>query len=257
MARTASALLYIFRRIAYSALPELGVKDAEEEGAAGDAAQAGARESRLRIGEAGDAEAGEQAKGEIERTDVEAGERAKESMRREGEVADQPEAAGCEPVGEPGGEGLDLGLGEAVEKEVGGDEVGRGGQGGEIEGECAGVQGGQAGGGAGDAASCAAAQAAEHSGGGVDGEGAAGGVTEQELGEKAAVAVAENERVLWGAEIVEERGAGALEQRAEGEVLGELVDGRDGVEVGLPGRVGAQGGSLDDAFVTEDGGTGR
>lgn len=43
-------------------------------------------------------------------------------------------------------------------------------------------------------------------------------------------------------EMVEEGGAGALEKRAEGEVFGELVDGRDEVEIwcGWVGRFVSQ-----------------
>ncbi len=52
------------------------------------------------------------------------------------------------------------------------------------------------------------------------------------LGEEAAVAVAEEEGVVAGWELREEVGAGALQERAEGEVFGEAVDAGYGVEVG-------------------------
>ncbi len=100
------------------ALPELCVEQAEEEGFSGDAAKSGAGESGLGVGKVAHAEAGEQAKCSVERRNVEAGERAEEAGGWEGEVADEPERAGGELRGEAGGEGVDLGLGEAVEQEV-------------------------------------------------------------------------------------------------------------------------------------------
>lgn len=60
-----------------------------------------------------------------------------------------------------------------------------------------------------------------------------GGIAQEELSEEAAVAVAEDEGVARMAEFAEQCGAGALEQRAEGEVFGGAVDGGYAVEVGL------------------------
>lgn len=79
----------------------------------------------------------------------------------------------------------------------------------------------------------AAAEAGEHSGAGVDGQSVAGGIAEKELGEEAAVPIAEGEGVVRIFEFAEECGAGALEQRTEGEVFGGAVDGGYAVEVGL------------------------
>jgi hypothetical protein len=62
----------------------------------------------------------------------------------------------------------------------------------------------------------ALAEEVEHGGAGVDGQGVEVGLLGEELGEEAAVAVAENQgAVAWG-ELREEVGAGALEERAEG-----------------------------------------
>ena len=59
----------------------------------------------------------------------------------------------------------------------------------------------------------------------------------EEADEEAAIAIAENEGLVAEGEIVEEVGAGALEERAEGEVFGEAVDAGYGVEVGGGGSV--------------------
>ena len=83
------------------------------------------------------------------------------------------------------------------------------------------------------------------SGGGGDGAwwrwcrlpGHGAGVGGQELGEEAAVAVAEDEGLVAGWELREEVGAGALEEGAEGEVFGVAVDAGDGIEVGRCGMV--------------------
>ena len=60
----------------------------------------------------------------------------------------------------------------------------------------------------------------------------------EEADEEAAIAIAENEGLVAEGEIVEEVGAGALEEGAEGEVFGEAVDAGDAVEVRLGGVVG-------------------
>jgi hypothetical protein len=62
----------------------------------------------------------------------------------------------------------------------------------------------------------AAAEEVEHGGAGVDGQGLEIGLTGEELGEEAAVAVAEKEGSVAGWELREEVGAGALEEGAEG-----------------------------------------
>jgi len=72
----------------------------------------------------GDAEVGEEAEGEVEGSDVEGGERTESAGAGLAEVGEEPEGSGGDLGGEVLGEGVDFGLGEAVEEEVGGDEVG-------------------------------------------------------------------------------------------------------------------------------------
>ena len=74
------------------------------------------------VGEVGGAETGEDAEGEVESAD--------EELLRGGawaggdaEVGDEPEGSGSERGGDAGDEGVEFGLGEAVEEEVGDDEV--------------------------------------------------------------------------------------------------------------------------------------
>jgi len=73
-----------------------------------------------------DAEAGEDAEGEVEGPDMEGGEGAENGVRGDGEVGQEPEGAWCGEGGDVLGEGGEFGLGEAVEEEVGDDEVGAG-----------------------------------------------------------------------------------------------------------------------------------
>ena len=88
--------------------------------------------------------------------------------------------------GEVVGEGVDFGLGEAVEEEVGDDEVGFGGG---SDGEGRGLQGSDSRG----IGLAAAAEEMEHGGAGVEGEGAEVGSVSKEAGEEATIAVAEQE----------------------------------------------------------------
>ncbi len=78
----------------------------------------------------------------------------------------------------------------------------------------------------------------EHGGADVGGDGVAVGVAAEELFEEAAVTVAEHERVTGVVELVEEVRAGALQERAEGEVFGPAVDPGDAVEVGVSAASG-------------------
>ena len=107
-------------------LPDFCVKKAVKEFVAGEAREAGGGEGGCGVGEVGGAQAGEDAEGKVEEADVEGGERAEERALRDGEVGEEPEGAGGGVRGEILGEGLKFGLGEAVEKEVGNDEVGGG-----------------------------------------------------------------------------------------------------------------------------------
>lgn len=210
--------------------PELCVEQAAEQSAARDASHAAAVKSWLRVGEPIDAEAGEQAEGGVERRNVEAGEGAKERAGGEGEVADEPERAGCELRGHARGEGVDVGLREAVEEEVRDYEVSCGRR---VELEGGALQGGEASEGVGDGCKAAAENFVEHGGADVDCDGGALRVAEEELLEEAAVAIAEHECAARIIELVEKTGAGALQQRAKGDVLAPAVDRGDAIEVWL------------------------
>ena len=78
------------------------------------------------VGEVGGAEAGEDAEGEVEAADEELCGETHEAGG-DAEVGDEPEGAGSEVWGDAGDEGVEFGLGEAVEEEVGDDEVVAGG----------------------------------------------------------------------------------------------------------------------------------
>ncbi len=148
--------------------------------------------------------------------------------------------------GEVLGEGLEFGLGEAVEEEVGDDEVGgwelgvpgdggTGGVGGWKEVQGGGLQGSEAG----DIGVATAAQEVKHGGAGVYGEDAEVGPAFKEAGEEAAVAVAEYECLVARWELGEVVGAGALQEGTKAKVFGEPVDAGYVVEIGLgwlPGR---------------------
>ena len=84
--------------------------------------EAGGGEGGGVVGEVGGAEAGEEPEGEVEAADEElcAGDAW---AGGDAEVGDEPEGVGFEVRGEAGDEGFEFGLGEAVEEEVGDDEV--------------------------------------------------------------------------------------------------------------------------------------
>ena len=173
----------------------------------------------------GDAEVSEDAEGEIEEADVEGGEGFEDGDLWDGEIGDEPEGAGGSVCGKLMCEGLDFGLGEAVEEEVGDDEVCfRGGS----DGEGGGLVGPQTVG----MGPAAAAKEVEHGGAGVYGGGLEIGLLGEETGEEAAVSVAEEEGLMAGRELREEVGARSLQEGAEGEIFGEAVDAGHGVEVG-------------------------
>ena len=88
----------------------------------GDSGEAGGGEGGGVVGEVGGAEAGEDAEGEVEAADEEVGGEA-HGAGGDAEVGDEPEGSGSEGGGDAGDEGVEFGLGEAVEEEVGDDEV--------------------------------------------------------------------------------------------------------------------------------------
>jgi hypothetical protein len=185
-------------------LPEFGGEKAGETVVVRDSAEASVGERGGVIGEAGGAEVGEDAEGQIEGSDEESGREAHEAGG-DAEVGDEPERVGGEAGDDAGDQGFEVGLGEAVEEEVGYDEIvgfcwGVWGW----EGEGAGLVGFEAVEGVGGGCFAVAAEELEHGGAGVDCIGLEVGVLGEELGEEAAVAVAEDE----GALLLEETGEG-------------------------------------------------
>ncbi len=102
--------------------PDFCGEQAEEGVVVGGAGEAGAEEWGVVIGEVGGAETGEEAEGEIEGANIEAGDGA-QGAGGDAEVGDEPEGVGGDARGGGGDELIDFGLGEAVEEEVGDDEV--------------------------------------------------------------------------------------------------------------------------------------
>ena len=147
------------------------------------------------VGEAGGAEAGEEAEGEVEAPDEELC-RETHGAGGDAEVGDEPEGSGSEGRGDASDESVEFGLGEAVEEEVGDDEivsfvsVGCVGFPLEREGECVGLMGAKAKGGIRDCCFAALAKEVEHGGADVDCVGVEVRVVLEELGEEATVAVA-------------------------------------------------------------------
>ena len=188
-------------------------------------------EGAVDLGEALRAETCEEAEGEVKRADVGSSERAPGLAPRDGEVGEDPKAAGGDAGGEVLSEGVEVVWVEAVEEKVGNDEVSLTEiqAGGEARG--GGLEGLEAGGGEG----AALAKEVEHGGAGVDCEDVEVRGAAEELGEETAVAIAQDEGVGDGGELGEEVLAGAGEERAEKEVFGPAVEAGDGVEVGRGG----------------------
>jgi hypothetical protein len=206
-------------------LPEFGGEEAAETVVVGDAGEAGSGEGRGVIGQGVGAEAGEDAEGKVEAADVGSGDEVHEAGGWNAEVGDEPEGSRGEVRGDVSDEGFEFGLGEAIEKEVGDDEVVLlcwvKSEGVAVVGlEASSVKG------------AALAEEMEHGGAGVDSVGLEVGVLREETGEEAAVAVAEDEGGFLmgeGGEVVE---AGSLESGAEGEVFEPAIRAGYGVEVG-------------------------
>lgn len=220
----------------FVSLPEFGGEEAAEGVVDGEGEVAGGAEGAGVVWEAGGLEAGEDAEGEVERTDEEMGWQAG-GADGDAEVGEEPEGVGGEVRGGGGEEAAEVGFGKAVEEEVRDDEV-EGWEGlravvevgegvGAMEVEAA-VGGGWAG------LLTSAVEEVEHLGAEVDGVGSeeVGGVLE-EMGEEAAVAVAEGEDAPGVEDLREVVEAGAGEGGAEAEALEEVVGAGDAVEVGV------------------------
>lgn len=105
-------------------LPEFRGEQAEQRVVLCHAFEAGLGEGGGVVGEASGAEAGEDAEGEVEEADEQAGGETHGAGGWDAEVGEEPESVWTHVSGEAHGEGLQLGLGEAVEEEVGDDEIG-------------------------------------------------------------------------------------------------------------------------------------
>jgi hypothetical protein len=77
----------------------------------------------------------------------------------------------------------------------------------------------------------AALKFVEHGGAGVDCGGATLRIADKKLLKEAAIAIAEDEGVVGIVEVVEETGAGALQEWAQRDVLDPAVDGGDAIKV--------------------------
>ncbi len=197
------------------ALPEFGCEDSEERAVTGDRGEAGAVKSQGVIGEVGSAKTGEEAEGEVEEADKGASGEAK-GAGWDAEVGENPEGAGGEVGCDADGELVELGLGEAVEEEVGGYEVvGAGG----LEGKGVGWVGCEAARGGGSCGLATLAEEVEHGGAEIDGIGVEVRVAGEQIREKSAVPVAEYESAAGIEELREEVQAAAMEGGAEGEVF--------------------------------------
>jgi len=163
------------------------------------------------VGQTADGESREQAEGAVENGDEGTGYQAAEGGGGDGEFRDEPEGVGGENGAEIGGEGVDFRSGEAVEEEVGDDQVvggGRWGESAEVGDLGANALGVRAG---------SADKGAEHSRTGVDGVDVNVGVGAEQAGGEASVAVAEDKGAAAGGDFAEEGYATPLEERAEAE----------------------------------------
>jgi hypothetical protein len=179
------------------------------------------------IGEVGGAEVGEDAEAEVEAANEEFGGEFCE-VGGDLEVGEEPERVGLHVLCDAADEGVELGLSEAVEKEVGYNEIVVAC---ESEGEGVGLFGAQAMSGAGGDGFAALTEKLEHGSAGVDGEDMDVWVSGEERSGEAAVSVTEDEGAAAVVELVEVLEACFLESRAEGEVFEPAIMFGDGVEV--------------------------
>ena len=216
-------------------LPEFADEETAEEGFAVAEGQAGAGEDGGVVGERVGAESGDEAEGEVERGDQQPGRDGGKSGGN-GEFGDEPKGVGSEAGTDGMGEREDLVGWEAVEEEVRNDEVVSTG-GDQAEGigfmdsdPVFGVE-----------SSDASVKEAEHGGALVNDVGVQGGVSGEEVDEKAAISVAENEGAAGGGELGKAEEAAMFEHGAEGEVFEPAIGASDAVEVGGRGAGWADG----------------
>jgi hypothetical protein len=190
-------------------LPEFGEEKTGEMMVVRDSSQTTLREGGDVVGEMGGSETGEDAECEIECAD---GEFCWKPHRAAGdaEVRGEPESSGGEGGSDAGDEGFECGLGEAVEEEVGDDEVvgfcfdGEGQGAGVVDLET--VGGGRF---------APLAEELEHGGAGVDCIGLDVWVASEKLREEATVSIAEDECLSLLEEVREIVKATAFESSAK------------------------------------------
>ena len=141
------------------------------------------------------------------------------------EFRDEPLSAGCEMLAEARDEVIGFGFGEAIEEEVGADEVvGAGG----LESSGVFAIGGKA---IANSEFCGAVfEKAQHNGARVDSFGEEMWVGGEKFGNEAAVAISDDECAAAISDLGEIVEAAALEHRAEGEVLHRTIEACDAVE---------------------------
>lgn len=196
-------------------LPYLRGQNSKEEAVEGHRGEAGSAEGGGVVGKLRDAKTGEQAEGEVEEADQSLC-RAAEQARGNAEVGEKPKRSRGEMGSRSGDEPIEFGLGEAIEEEVGDDEVVgvRGLEGAGID--LVGLE-------AGECTARSTPEKVEHGGAEVDGVGLEMAVAGQEGCEKAAVSVAEDESLAGCEEAWKKVKAAAVKGSAEGEVFEPAV----------------------------------
>jgi hypothetical protein len=183
------------------------------------------------VGKVGGAEAGEEAEGHVEGADEESG---GETHWAGGysEVGDEPGGFRDERGSDAVDEGVEIGLGEAVEEEVGDDEIVRAFEG---CGEDVGVVGAEADVYVWSGGFAALPEEFEHGGAGVYGISVDVLVVCKELGEETTVSIAYDQCAAVVEELWEVVEAAVLEGFAEGKVFEPAIGTSYRVEVGLGG----------------------
>ena len=189
-----------------------------------DARETGCGQGLFVAGQMSGAKAGKQPEGQVEGAYQQSG-RQPERTDGNAEVGDEPKGIGPGVARKTADEHVEFRLGEAVEEEVSGDEVGLGLW---RVFESALVVGAQARRGDGFAAT---AEQPEHRGAGVHGVGLDLRIGPKQGGEEATIPVAEHQGVSPVEQARKEVGADALKSRAEGKVFEQAVRAGDAIEV--------------------------
>lgn len=214
--------------------PKFRGKQAAKREVSGAAGEAGGVECCGVVRQVRYAKAREEAEAEIERADENPRGKAHEAGG-DAEVGDEPECVGCKVLVEELRECVQVGLSEAVEKEVGDDKV-VGASGGEVAD--VGDLGAQTRGGGGVGGVSSAGEEREHRGADVDGVDVELGVVREEAGGEAAIAIAKDESTAAPGECGQEVVAAADERGAERGVLEPAIGLGDEIEAPVHRRNG-------------------